>query len=390
LTKILFVIGTLDVGGTERQLVELLTRLDRRRFEPVVCCLAAGGALEEPLRRAGVSVHVAGFRGFLRFRGLAFFVRLPKLLSELGRFVLIFRRERPDIVHGFLFWAYVLGAYAARLARVPVVITSRRGLSHFKSGKPAFLLMERVANRLTDLVIANSEAVRQDAIAAEGLAAGKVIVIHNGIEAARYCRSTATELRAELAIGQEALVVAVVANLIHYKGHRYLIEAWVEVCRVVPGAVCVLVGEGPVRAALERASSDLGLRESIRFLGTRHDVPAVVAAADLLVHPSLEEGFSNAILEAMAAGKAVVATRVGGNPEAVLDGRTGVLVPPADPRALAGAVIDLLSDSGKRAAMGAAGRRRAAEVFPMEVMVDRYQQVYDELLPAPGKLVGSR
>ncbi len=383
MTKILFVIGTLDVGGTERQLVELLTRIDRRRFQPVVCCLSRGGALEGPLRAAGIPIHVTGFRGILPRGGGRTLLTLPSLAAELGRFLRVFRRERPDIVHGFLFWAYVLGAYAARLSRVPVVLASRRSLSHFKAGRRRLMLMERLANSFTDLVIANSEAVRRDAVRSEGLAPDKVIVIHNGVDVTGEA-PTSPGVRAGLGLREDVPVVLAVANLIPYKGHRYLIEAWEKVRASAPGAVCLFAGEGPARPDLERRAAALQLDGSLRFLGTRHDVAELIGSADLLVHPSLEEGFCNAILEAMAAGKPVVATRVGGNPEAVADGVTGILVPPADSRALEEAVLSLLGDPQRRARLGEAGRRRAVECFSIESMVRRYEDLYDETLSVFG------
>jgi glycosyltransferase involved in cell wall biosynthesis len=378
--KVLYVIGTLDVGGTERQLVELATRLDRARFEPVVCCLSSGGALEQPLKEAGIRVHVAGFRGFLRLRSLRFLANLPRLLAELGRFLRVFLTERPDVVHGLLFWAYVLGAYAARLARVKVVVSSRRSLSHFKAGRHHFLLLEGIANRMTDLVVANSEAVREDALRTERLPPDKVVVVYNGLEPDRYLDRGESRLRMELHIPATAPVVLVVANFIHYKGHEHFVEAWVSVTEAYPGAVAVLIGDGPRRAAIEAQAAQLGVAASIRFVGTRLDVPAFLAMSDLVVHPSREEGFSNAVLEAMAAGRAVVATAVGGNVEAVVDGQTGLLVPYGDSHVLASAITRLFADADTRSRFGAEGRARALARFGIGRMVKEYEALYERLM----------
>jgi glycosyltransferase involved in cell wall biosynthesis len=371
--KLLYVIGTLEVGGTERQLVEIVSRLDRTRFEPVVCCLSAGGPLEERLRREGITVHVVGFRGFSVVRNLA------KVIRQLIRLVRVVRAEAPVIVHGLLFWAYVLGTFAARLVRVPVVIASRRSLGHFKAGKTHYLWIERAANAMTDLIIANSEAVRADVLRQEQVPARKVIVIYNGLDAERYQVGADQALRSSLRLAPGTAVVAVIANFIHYKGYEYFLDAWSAVVRRCPDAVALLVGDGPLRASCEQRASAAGLGPRVRFLGTRPDVPRLLALADVLVHPSTEEGFSNAILEAMAAGRPVVAAAVGGNPEAIVNGETGLLVPARDSRSLADAIVWMIEHPADAKRFGEAGRRRVAEVFDLSAMVRRYEEVYERL-----------
>jgi glycosyltransferase involved in cell wall biosynthesis len=295
--------------------------------------------------------------------------------------VQVLRRERPDIVHGFLFHGYVLGALAARMVRVPVVLASRRSLGHFKRGKPHYALLERVVNPLTDLLIANSEGVREDVVRREGVPRDKVLVIHNGLDLRRFDVPPDPELARQLAPTRP--VVAVVANLIDYKGHQFFLEAWATVLRQSPNAVALLVGDGPLREEIQATVRRLDLGRSVRFLGTRHDVPAVLALADLVVHPSLQEGFSNAILEGMGAGRPVVATAVGGNPEAVRHEETGLLVPPADSAALAAAMARLLADPATARAFGAAGRARVAAEFELSRMTRQYAALYERLTDDP-------
>src|SRR5438874_2439895 len=163
-TKIVYLIGTLEVGGSEGQLVALASGLDRTRFAVAVGCLSSDGPLSKALRDQGIPVEVIGFRGMRRSFTWETVRQLPELFRVLKRLVSFVRRESPDIVHGYLFWAYVLGAFAARVARVPRVISSRRSLGNFKAGKRHYLYLERLANRVTDIVVANSEAVRDDAI----------------------------------------------------------------------------------------------------------------------------------------------------------------------------------------------------------------------------------
>jgi glycosyltransferase involved in cell wall biosynthesis len=370
--KVVYVIGSLDVGGTEGQLLDLAGALDPRRFEPVILCLAEIAGLAERVSPS-VRVETIPLRGLRPWQPFS-------LAAGAARLVQALRRERPDVVHGFLIHGYVLGALAARMARVPVVLASRRSLGHFKRGKPHYALLERLVNPLTDLLIANSEGVRTDVVRREGVRGNKVLVIHNGLDLRRFDVPPDPELARELAPARP--VVAVIANLIGYKGHRFFLEAWSTVLRQSPSAVALLVGDGPLRGELEATVRHLHLGPSVRFLGTRHDVPAVLALADLVVHPSLQEGFSNAVLEGMAAGRPVVATAVGGTPEAVRHEETGLLVPPADSGALATAIGRLLADPATARAFGAAGRARVAAEFELARMARQYEALYERLVDA--------
>ena len=383
---ILFVIGTLDVGGAETQLVEMARSLDAR-FEPAVCCLTADGPLRDRLHDAGIPVTTIGLQNPAHGRPwappLPAIVRLP---IDIVRFVWHVRTMRPAIVHGVLMHAYILGAFAGRLTGVPVVVASRRSLSLFKRDRPILRFVERLMNRWTDRVVANSEAVKRDAVATEGLRPEKVDVIYNGVDLDLYTGESggAKAIRAELSLSTGPVVI-VVANLIAYKGHEYFLEAWAEVCRTFPDAVALLVGDGPMRAQLEADAHARGIAARVRFLGMRRDVPALLAAADLLAHPSTQEGFCNALIEAMAAARPVVTTDVGGNREAVVDGETGVIVPTRDAGRLAAAIIAVLEQPDRGASWGRAGRRRVAERFQRSRMVPQYEALYDELLARSGR-----
>ena len=377
--KVLYIISTLGIGGAEGQLVSLVTGLDRRRFEPAVCCLSMAGPLREVLDAVGIPVVTIGFSGFGNFRHHPRRVVLP--LFRLARFI---RHFRPDVVHGFLFWAYVLGTIIGKLVGAPAVVTSRRSLALFKVSNPRYLFLESIANRLTDVIVANSEAVRQDTIEMEHLTPEKVMVIHNGIEMARYLVPPSDELKQSLNLQGRSPVVGVIANFIHYKGHQCFLEAWAIVTERYPNAVALLVGDGPNRTEFEDRVEAEGLSQSVRFLGTRRDIPDLLALVDLAVHPSLTEGFSNAILEAMAAGKPVVATAVGGNPEAVIDGITGLVVPALDSRALAEAVLWVIEHPAEAATFGRAGQESVARRFDLQVMVQQYEQLYESLVMRRG------
>jgi L-malate glycosyltransferase len=368
---VLFVIGTLDVGGAEMQLVELVLRLDRRRVRPMVCCLARQGPLAATLHQAGVPVCSIGFVGF-RQRGA--WLSLTHAIPGLWRLFRIMRRERPQVVHGVLFWAYVLSAFVGRLARVPAVVASRRSLGLFKADKPHYLRVERLANRLTDLFVANSMAVRTDSVEREGLDPRRVLVIYNGVNFTRF--QAARTRGPQLAEHPRVLIVA---NLIEYKGHRYFLHAWQGVLRRFPKAQAQLAGEGAMLEELQTLARNLGVASSVSFLGRRNDVPELLAASDLYVHPSLQEGYSNAILEAMAAGVPIVATAVGGTVEAITDGETGLLVPPADAAALERAMVRMLDDRAAAARMANRAAAVARSRYDMDHVVERYEAIYAQL-----------
>jgi glycosyltransferase involved in cell wall biosynthesis len=372
--KIAFVIGTLDLGGTEHQLVALVRGMDRFRFLPIVFCLTATGPLVAHLEKAGVETRCFGLRGLRVWRNP---IRVTRCLLA---FFADLKKEQPEIIHGFLFHAYVLGAFAARIARIPVVIASRRSLGHFKAGRPHYLPVERLANRMTDLIVANSEAVKQDVICREKVEPSKVTVIYNGIDPSLYDIPADPGLRASLQIPERARVIGAVANLIYYKGHDFFLQASQEIKRKYPEVKILLIGEGPLRPGLENLTRRLGLEEDVLFLGSRQDIPQLLALMDVAVLPSLEEGFPNAVLEAMAAAKPVVATRVGGVPEAVVHGETGLLVPPRDPEALADAILELLGDPQRAREMGRTGRARVVKEFGLDRMIREMARLYEDLI----------
>lgn len=372
--RVLYAIGSLDRGGTECQLVELLGRLDRRRFQPAVVCLEAAGALAGSVRDLGVPVYVCGYQGFRIKRDP---VRTLAALARLRRAITSFR---PDVVHGMLFWGYVLGTLAARSAGVAAVVAARRSLGHHRSAhSPRVRAIEAAANRRVDLFVANSEAVREDAIRGEGLPPEKVRVLYNGVDLSRFRAIPKDEARARLGISPDVTLVVVVANLIHYKGHHVLLEALRTIDPGCRRPLVVLIGDGSERDALLARSRQLGLDSTVRFAGSTPEVPRWLSAADLLVHPSLEEGFPNAVLEAMAVGRAVVATTAGGTPEAVVDGVTGWLVPPGDPAALASAIVTAIGAPERLLAAGEAAQRRILDRFTIERSVEAHEALYNEL-----------
>ncbi|MEU0567483.1 glycosyltransferase [Nonomuraea sp. NPDC005983] len=359
-------IGQLEVGGTEKQLCLLARELRLRGVEVHVLVLSRGGPYEQTLREAGVEVHLLGFGrepsgpSMLK-RNLTAFVRLVGLLRDL----------RPDVLHAFLHEGHMIGAVAARLARFPLVLVAgRRGLRDFEQGRGWVLALERVVTRVTDHVVANAVAVAEEARVVEGVPARKVSVIYNGLPASAF-----HEAEPEC-VDTSWPVVVCVANLRSVKGLQFLVDAAGMLLRRGRPCTVVLVGEGAERGRLEAQASALGV--DVRFVGAHAETAGFLACADVVVLPSLSEGLSNAVMEAMAAGRPVVATSVGGTPE-LLEGR-GVLVPAADPVALAEGIARLVDDPDLAASLGAAARAWAGKNLNLDVMVDEHVHLYHRLL----------
>lgn len=374
--KIAYLLSNIESGGTERHVLALARRMDRSRFDPFLATTSGGGSLFGefsallPVSVLGDPQHGGQFRK-----------TTTEQLRTIGSLIRKFRRDKPDILHAYLPAANVIGPIAARLSGVPRVIVSKRSLADYKAGHPFLRQVELLGNWLADVVLVNSDAVRRDVERTERYCERKFRKIYNGVAPIpSWTRGEAEAFRRREGFSPNGLLVLCVSNFFAYKGHDDLVKAAARLVPSFPGVTFLLVGrESGALAATRSLVARLGVREHIRFLGSRADVPDLLRAADLFVHPSHQEGFSNAILEAMAAGLPVVACDVGGNPEAVVDGVTGRLVPPQDPMALAAAMAEILADPGKGKSMGEAGRRRATEQFSLDRMVGEIEELYESL-----------
>jgi len=262
---------------------------------------------------------------------------------------------------------------------------SRRSRNHYQSRHPIAAWVERRLHRRMDALLGNSRAVVQDLLD-EGAPPDRVRLIYNGIDVGRFAVGEARlerrrTLRAELDLPDDRVVLTCVANLFPYKGHADLLEALALLgAGFAARTTLLLVGrDAGARAALAAQAARLGLSASVRFLGERGDVPDLLAASDIGVLASHEEGFSNAVLEGMAAGLPMVVSDVGGNAEAVIDGECGQVVPARAPAALGKALALLIDDAGRRQAMGEVARRRVAASFSLDACVAAYEALYEEL-----------
>ena len=367
--EILIVCNRLDVGGTERHLLHVLSTLDRRRFRVQLFVTRSGGRLEPKFRAAGISI-------------LSSPLVLPRSAQMILNLLLLtwrLRRDEPRIVHFFLPEAYILGGIAARIAGCRRRIMSRRSLNVYQAKLPFVRRIEAWLHKHTDVLLGNSEAVVGQ-LRAEADNAEKVGLIYNGIDTQPFCDlPPREEARRRLAVDGDALVLVIIANLIGYKGHNDLITALRQVRNRLPRnwvLLCVGRDDG-LESELKLQAEALGLGDRIHWLGERDDVPLLLKAADIGVLCSHEEGFANSLLEGMAAGLPMIATAVGGNPEAVRDGVTGLLVPPKDPVALGLAISALAEDRPRRQEMGTQGRRRVKEYFSLKTCVRSYEKLYE-------------
>lgn len=383
MTRVLHVITRLTLGGSAQSTLDALVALGRAGFD---CTLAVGFDASE-----GRLLEAARARG-CRLRDVPSLSREVSPLRDLralGSLWRVMARERPALVHTHTSKAGIVGRLAARLARVPAVIHQPHG--HIFYGyyggtvTAAFVLLERLAARLCDRIVVLTERGREEHLARGIGRPAQFVVIPSGVDLAAF-RAEAPSYeaaRARLGVDAGSRLLVGLGRLEPVKGFHSLVRALPLVLAAVPATRLLLAGEGSLRPALEAEARALGVADRVRIAGAAIAPAAVVAAADLVVVPSLNEGMGRVVVEAMALGRAVVATRVGGIPAVVVDGESGRLVPPDDPRALAAAVSELLQDPGLRARMGEAGRRRAGE-FSLAVMESRLVALYRDLCAGKG------
>jgi len=302
-------------------------------------------------------------------------------LKRIAQVCRVLQQGQYDCILSFFETADAISVTAAALTGVRALISSRRDTG-FRHSKKLQWFYRRINGRFSRIITA-SDAVRV-ALRACGINEKTVRLIYNGVDMTRFNRQPQGALRAELGLAREACVLAMIANLSPVKDHMTVIKC----LQILHGARkhmhLVLAGDGPLRAELERAAIEMGLKAHVHFLGRRTDVPAILADADIFVLSSLTEGLSNALLEAMAAGKPVVATRVGGNPEVVVEGVTGLLVPSRDSTAMSAAILRLSESPELRIAMGSAGRERVAGYFSLSTMVAQYTEAIAQAVAERG------
>jgi glycosyltransferase involved in cell wall biosynthesis len=371
--RVLKIVPTLLCGGTENQFMTLSRALNGGRFRVDLACLRQRGPFVAEAAERGMALREYPIGPFRSLRTLA-------LQTQLARDIV---QRRIQIVHAYNFYGNVFAIPPARLAAAPVIIASIRDRGPYLS--PMQLRVQRLVCRVATRVVVNADAVR-DWLVDQGYDPSRIVVIPNGVDLSRFDAPVDPDaIRREFGLVPGTPLVTVVSRLVHLKGIEQFLEAASMLAPRFPAAHFLVVGEAALGdhqylKKLEQLAGRLGIATRVHFAGLRMDVPALLASSTVSVMPSLNEALSNVLLESMAAGAPTVATRVGGTPEAVTDGATGLLVPPGDAAAMAAAIGRLLLEPGIAAALGRAGRLAVASRFSLGRMVEATERLYVELV----------
>lgn len=358
-------------SGAENQLYKLVSSLDRNIYRPIVVQMSPSKSMAIPSGiLSGIELYHFSVKRIYSLNGL----------YQFSRLYLLARRKNVEIIHTFFEKSEVFGWLIAKFTGIPVWITSFRDLG-FKRNK-IFRQIFRFSIRDCKKCVAVCDAVKDQMVLQERVSPEKIEVIYNGLDLPAFNRTFKdNRLRKEINLDAKIVLIGMVANFHHeIKGHIYFLEAAKIVLQKTQDVEFCIVGDGYLRSKYEQMASDLKIEKKIHFLGKRGDVPTILTSLDIAVLSSTSEGLSNAILESMAAAKPVVATRVGGNSELVIDGGTGFLVQSENSEALAEAILRLYQDPERAIAMGEAGRKLIREKFTIKSMVNSYEQLYKSLL----------
>jgi len=380
--NVLHIIDSFEQGGTERQVLQLVRMLHADgSYRVRLACLQRKGLLLSDAERLGI--------GEIREYPLTSFYDL-NFAQQLRRLVRFLKENEIKIVHTHEFYTNIFGVTAAAIARVPARIASKRETDGFRTTMQK--RVERGVYRLAHRVIANSNAVR-DQLIREGAPAERIVTLYNGLETTRITRLPGLSREAALAMlglphDPERRFVTIVANINHpVKDHDTFLRAAARVHTAVSNSAFIVAGEGKLMPSLQALAAQLGLERDVFFLGRCERVAELLSVSDVCVLSSKAEGFSNAILEYMAAARPVVVTDVGGAREAVAEGETGFLVPSGDDQNMADRIIELLNDPQRARSMGRRGKSIVAEKFSAQRHLQNTLKLYDELLSVPSRLL---
>ena len=363
------VVYALAIGGSEMLARRLALGLTRRRYACSLYAVHDDGPLADLLRADGIPCRAFSRKGKWD----------PGLIVRL---VQQFRANGTKVVHTHHLGQLLYGGLAGRLAGCRVIHTEHE---YYSLMSPRAQRLLRVLTRLADHVTAVAEPVRTFLEGTVGLPPSKLITIQNGVEVHRY-EAAIPHDRDEWDLKNSDVIIGCVARLSQEKGHTVLLHAFRKVISRHPEARLALIGDGEERERLQHLATDLSIGHFVRFLGLRADVPEILAACDLFTLPSIQEGFPMVILEALAAGKAVIASEVGAISDVIRHGATGLLVPPGDTDALADALCLLIEDEEARQRLGQSGRELVRKAYDFERTVGQYDDLYQRALGKAGML----
>jgi glycosyltransferase involved in cell wall biosynthesis len=378
--NILHVYQNSKVGGIQQQILNIMKGYDRNVFRPVFCCLGPKKEMGEEIEKLGFNSIALNRVRYHRFS--------PGIIPDIYR---IIKKERIHIVRTHKYRANLYGRIAGWLANAPVIIASL----HIDYGNKDEYFGRKMANRMlariTDTIIAVSDSVKNDSVRYDRIDPSRIIVIHNGVDTLAFNpEGTFRDISKDLSIEKEDMVIGCVGRIVHSKGLSYLLEALPEILHRYRSVKLLIVGDGSLKEDLREQARRLRILDRVIFAGRRRDIPDILSRMNVFVIPSIKEGLPNAILEAMAMGKPVVATNVGGIPEVVQHGVSGLIVPPRDVERIARSVITLIDEPGKAKNMGEKARGFIMEQYSMQSTVQKWQTLYLTLLERKGVRISDR
>ncbi|WP_420794783.1 glycosyltransferase family 4 protein [Desulforamulus reducens] len=360
-------------GGMKNHLINLIRYTDKNKFSVTVAC-PPGTSMWDELYDMGVDLIPIPLRGELS---------PTKDYLVVHTLVKYLHQSRTTILHTHSSKAALVGRVAGIIARTPVIIFTVHNSIFYEEWsrlkKKIYSTVEKILARFTDRIITVSEALKQELLVKEDLSPTRLTTIYNGIEVEKFTtQSDLNEIRQSFNIPESSMIIGTIARLAPQKGVSYLLKAASHLKEY--NVTFLVVGDGPLRQELEQEVSERGLQNRVIFAGKRDNIPEILSILDIFVLPSVTEGLPLTILEAMAASKPVVATRVGGVPEAIVEGKTGLVVSPKDPEALAVALAGLLGERDRLNRMGQNGQKHASEKFTVNLMVEKTMDLYKQLL----------
>jgi glycosyltransferase involved in cell wall biosynthesis len=366
--KLLFVYQDLGTGGAEIVLASTVKNIDKKRYEINICCIGKEGNISGELKKIGCNVIILNRRYILRDIFTTF--ALYKVIKKCN----------PDIIHTSLFYANYHGRIAAKLAGVPVIISEEQCVDSWKDKYYIFVIIDNILSYFTDSIIACSETVRDFTVKQEKIALDKFSVIYNTFDADRLnpVNLNKIELNSKMGFLPEDIIIGSIGRLCEQKGHSYLIDAIAEVVKKIPNVKLLIVGEGPLEPKLKAKVNRMNLNSTVFFMKKRYDINHLLELFDIFILPSLWEGLSVVLLEAMYMGRPVIVSDISSNREVVVNNETGLLVPPADYNALSQKIISLLNDKTKRERIGLAAKKSVSGRFNTNTRVMELSDLYEK------------
>ena len=362
------VIYRLDTGGLQNGIVNLINNMDTSKFENAICCLTQGGDFEKRLNK-----NIKVSKMFKKpGNDYQLYIKLIKYLKEI----------KPTIVHTRN-WAGMDGIIAAKIAGVPIIVHGEHGFEITDltgQNKKRKFIRKLVLSTMIDKIVTVSKNLKNRLINEIKIKPEKIIHIPNGVDTNKFNIYKKEFIRKKFGFKKEDFIIGIVARLDPIKNHKTLIFAFKEIVTIHPNTNLAIVGDGSLRNKLENQTYQLGIKNKVIFMGERDDVPEILKTFDIFVLPSLNEGMSNTILEAMATGIPVIASNVGGNPELVIDGETGFLFPTNDVESLVQKIKTYILHPELKQKHGYNAHKRVEEKFSLDQMVRRYEELYVELV----------